>query len=531
MFSDGLELDADVLVIGGGPAGTWAAWNAAQAGASVVLVDKGYCGSSGATAPSGTGVWVIPPTTEDREKAKAQREALGGYLADHDWMDRVLDRTWSNMELVEAWGYPFPHEDGKIVRRNLQGPEYMRLMRKVVARAGVKILDHSPALELLIDGSGNVAGARGVQRQEERDWTVRSGAVVIATGGCAFLSKALGTNNNTGDGYLFAGEAGAELSGMEFSSQYAVSTVFGSVTKTAHYSWAVFTNEAGEDIKAVKDGHHSAATIGRTLIHGPVYAQLIKAKERPEVQAFLRLAQPNFFLPFDRSGINPFNERFPVTLVLEGTVRGTGGIRITDATCASGVPGLYAAGDAATRERICGGFTGGGSHNAAWAMSSGSWAGEGAADFALRLGASRKTRRLTGAGTWKLADSDAAITTVKNEMLPLEKNMFRTDAGLRTALAVLNGLWASGTPQTAKVIGGAREAQRSREAAALAATARWAYTSALARTESRGMHRRTDFPQIDPLQQHHQIVSGVDAIALRYEHPTPRLPVAELVSA
>jgi succinate dehydrogenase/fumarate reductase flavoprotein subunit len=531
MFSDGLELDADVLVIGGGPAGTWAAWNAAQTGASVVLVDKGYCGSSGATAPSGTGVWVIPPTTEDREKAKAQREALGGYLADHDWMDRVLDRTWSNMELVEAWGYPFPREDGAAVRRNLQGPEYMRLMRKVVARAGVKILDHSPALELLVDSNGQVAGARGVQQQEERDWIVRSGAVVIATGGCAFLSKALGTNNNTGDGYLFAGEAGAELSGMEFSSQYAVSTVFGSVTKTAHYSWAVFTNEAGEDIKAVKDGHHSAATIGRTLINGPVYAQLIKAKERPEVQAFLRLAQPNFFLPFDRSGINPFTERFPVTLVLEGTVRGTGGIRITDATCASRVPGLFAAGDAATRERICGGFTGGGSHNAAWAMSSGSWAGEGAAAFALRLGTARKARRLTGAGTSKFVDSHAAIATVKNEILPLEKNMFRTDTGLRSSLAVLNGLWASAIPETAGAGGGAREAQRSREAAALAATARWAYTSALARTESRGMHRRTDFPQLDPLQQRHQIVSGVDRIALRYELPVPRLPAAELVSA
>ena len=38
---------------------------------------------------------------------------------------------------------------------------------------------------------------------------------------------------------------------------------------------------------------------------------------------------------------------------------------------------LYAAGDAATRELICGGFTGGGSHNAAWAISSGTWAGPG----------------------------------------------------------------------------------------------------------------------------------------------------------
>ena len=46
-------LSADVLVVGGGPAGTWAAIKAAQAGADVVLVDKGRCGSSGATASVG----------------------------------------------------------------------------------------------------------------------------------------------------------------------------------------------------------------------------------------------------------------------------------------------------------------------------------------------------------------------------------------------------------------------------------------------------------------------------------------------
>jgi succinate dehydrogenase/fumarate reductase flavoprotein subunit len=40
----------DVLVIGGGMAGAWAATAAARAGASVVLVDKGYCGTSGVTA-------------------------------------------------------------------------------------------------------------------------------------------------------------------------------------------------------------------------------------------------------------------------------------------------------------------------------------------------------------------------------------------------------------------------------------------------------------------------------------------------
>ena len=74
----------------------------------------------------------------------------------------------------------------------------------------------------------------------------------------------------------------------------------------------------------------------------------------------MRLGQPNFFLTFDRLGIDPFTQRFPITLLLEGTVRGTGGIRIVDDECATTVPGLFAAGDAATRELICGGFTGGG---------------------------------------------------------------------------------------------------------------------------------------------------------------------------
>ena len=63
---------------------------------------------------------------------------------------------------------------------------------------------------------------------------------------------------------------------------------------------------------------------------------------------------------------SPTSSRSPCWL--EGTVRGTGGVRIADVDCATDVPGLYAAGDTATRELICGGFTGGGSHNAAWAI-------------------------------------------------------------------------------------------------------------------------------------------------------------------
>jgi succinate dehydrogenase/fumarate reductase flavoprotein subunit len=69
----------DVVIVGGGPAGTWAALTAAQAGADVLLLDKGYCGTSGPTASGGTGVWYVQPEPAAREKAMASREALGGY--------------------------------------------------------------------------------------------------------------------------------------------------------------------------------------------------------------------------------------------------------------------------------------------------------------------------------------------------------------------------------------------------------------------------------------------------------------------
>src|ERR1700710_2068582 len=89
-----VEFDADVLVIGGGPAGTWAAVNAAEQGARVVLADKGFCGPSGATAAAGTGVWYVDPKPALREAAMANREKLGGHLQDRRWMTRVLARHY-----------------------------------------------------------------------------------------------------------------------------------------------------------------------------------------------------------------------------------------------------------------------------------------------------------------------------------------------------------------------------------------------------------------------------------------------------
>jgi succinate dehydrogenase/fumarate reductase flavoprotein subunit len=508
--------DADVLVIGGGPAGAWAAIGASARGAKVLLVDKGFCGTSGATAPSGTGVWHVAPEHNARELAKASRFKLGGELAEPAWMDRVLEQTWIQSEQLAQWGYPFPVDElGEERRTSLQGPEYMRVLRKRVKTGGTRILDHSPALELLIDELGVVAGAKGVHRQADETWIAKAGSVVIATGGCAFLSNALGCNVLTGDGQLMAAEAGASFSGMEFSNAYGLGPAFASVTKSLFYTWATFYDEAGSVIEGAGSSH-GRGVIAKTLETQPVYACLDRADA--DIRAWMRRAQPNFFLPFDRRGIDPFTQHFPVTLRLEGTVRGTGGLHLVDETCATSVEGLYAAGDAATRELICGGFTGGGSHNAAWAMSSGFWAGAGAADHARAQRPALAARRLFLAGSVALRDgespatfdSEAVIRAVQREVFPTQRNWTRSADLLEDSLTRLDALWrhVSG----ARAAPGVREAVRAREAAAMLANSRWMYRSALQRKETRGMHRRQDHPAADPAQRHRLLSGGLDEV-------------------
>ncbi|MBU7585987.1 MAG: FAD-binding protein, partial [Nostoc sp. TH1S01] len=174
-------------------------------------------------------------------------------------------------------------------------------------------------------------------------------------------------------------------------------------------------------------------------------------------------------------------------------------------------------GDAATRELICGGFTGGGSHNAAWAISSGYWAGNSAAQYALNLGQQANQRRVRSVGEAALqpkAENASSpninefIQAVQAEVFPYNRNYFRTEKGLTESLTNLNSLWqiiSDTHVEDSQLI-------RAREAAAMVATARWMYNSALERKETRGMHKHQDYPQQDANQQHYLISGGLDQV-------------------
>lgn len=501
----GIALQADVLVAGGGPAGTWAALSAARAGARVVLVDKGYCGTSGAAAASNNNVWYVPDR-DDYARHFDERFSAGGCLSERGWTERVLEGAARQLRLLETLGYPFPRrEDGTPNLATLRGPDYMRFMRQQIRRAGVTILDHAPLLALCRDEmDGSVTGAWGECRDGVR-WRVAAGATVIATGGCAFLGGALGTHVCTGDGHLAAGEAGASFSGMEFSNQYGLAAAFSSVTKGLPFVWARYSRSDGSEIGI--DEEDAFIPVAKVLVDEPVFAVFDRAT--PEIERWLRSGQANAFLPYDRMGIDPFRQRFPVGLRIEGTVRGTGGIHLADADCGTGVPGLYAAGDVASREPVVGGRTGGGSPNAAWAIATGTRAGGAASRHAASHGGAMTvaTAVARDGGMLALADSRVARETLEQAVWPLRINLFREGRRLASALQVIDDALVEPPLSGASVAAG-------RSARALLYVAKLAYTSALARRESRALHRRADYPEREPAAWR-QIVSGVDALAVQ----------------
>jgi succinate dehydrogenase/fumarate reductase flavoprotein subunit len=513
-----LSLETDVLVIGGGMAAAWAAISATREGAAVTLVDKGYVGTSGVTATAGPGHWFVPPDPEKRTAAIEQRQSIAFGLGEPDWMARVIDQTYTTLPGLAPF-YKFCVNDaGQTVYGAVRGPEYMRALRQMAEHLGVRILDHSPALELLRHADGAVAGAKGYRRQAGEAWNIRAGGVVLATGGCAFYSRLLGSQTNTGDGYLMAAEAGAELSGMEFSSHYTIAPAFSTMARGMSYAYATYYGADKKPLDLPKQAGRNRA-LARAMLEGPVYCDLGLMPQ--DIRDRLPTISPNVLPPFERRGINPFTDKFPVTLLAEGTIRGMGGIKLIDQDCQTDVPGLYAAGDAASRERVTGAISGGGSVNSAWALSSGTWAGRAAARRARTqgTGAERTAESIGQAG---LAPRRAApldpmeiIKIARHEAIHYDRNYFRTEQKLNRSLSLLDGLWHT---VRASLHGEGAGAIRAREAAAIVASARWSFTAALHRRESRGMHARMDFPEQNARYEQRQTLSGIDQISSSFQN-------------
>ncbi|MDX2914224.1 fumarate reductase/succinate dehydrogenase flavoprotein subunit [Streptomyces griseiscabiei] len=237
------ELTCDVLVIGGGTAGTMAALTAAEHGANVLLLEKAHVRHSGALAMGMDGVnnAVIPGRAEPDDYVAEITRANDG-IVDQSTVRQTATRGFDMVRRLESYGVKFEkdelgeyavrqvHRSGSYVLPMPEGKDVKKVLyrqlRRREMRERIRIENRVMPVRVLTAGEGaerRAVGAVGFNTRSGAFVTVRAGAVILATGACGrlglpasgYLYGTYENPTNAGDGYAMAYHAGAELTGIE----------------------------------------------------------------------------------------------------------------------------------------------------------------------------------------------------------------------------------------------------------------------------------------------------------------------------
>ncbi|MER5434231.1 fumarate reductase/succinate dehydrogenase flavoprotein subunit [Streptomyces sp. NPDC002588] len=238
-LTDAEELACDVLVIGGGTAGTMAALTAAEHGADVLLLEKAHVRHSGALAMGMDGVnnAVVPGRAEPDDYVAEITRANDG-IVDQSTVRQTATRGFAMVQRLESYGVKFEkdehgeyavrqvHRSGSYVLPMPEGKDVKKVLyrqlRRREMRERIRIENRVMPVRVLTAG-GRAVGAAGFNTRTGRFVTVRAGAVILATGACGrlglpasgYLYGTYENPTNAGDGYAMAYHAGAELTGIE----------------------------------------------------------------------------------------------------------------------------------------------------------------------------------------------------------------------------------------------------------------------------------------------------------------------------
>ncbi|RMF07979.1 MAG: FAD-dependent oxidoreductase, partial [Candidatus Neomarinimicrobiota bacterium] len=201
---DPLTHPCDVLVIGGGMAGLFAAVKAHDAGANVLLVSKGRLGSSGQT-PFAKGIFAYDPqsagVTIDQFVAAVSRSALG---SNHPVFTRQLaEHSRERVEELKAWGF-------------FDSPLYHNAFRTPIDARGIPVLERIMITHLLKDGD-RIAGAAGFSLDEQEVHFFQAKSVILCTGAGGFKPNGFPICDLTHDGTVMAYRIGARVTGKEWN--------------------------------------------------------------------------------------------------------------------------------------------------------------------------------------------------------------------------------------------------------------------------------------------------------------------------
>ena len=223
-------LRTDVLVIGGGAAGANAALKAADRGARVVMVVKGFLGKSGCSIFASHLPYYDESTAEKAsDRFRYAVRYYNHYLTDQEHVRRMGQymRTEFHAELERLGVYWLRGEDDRpltppnrvpIVVANKQGasgPVIMEKRRREILHRGIPVLEENAATALLVD-DGRVVGATVLDYRHGRVSVVLAGATILATGHSDYLAaRATATREQSVDGIAMAIRIGAEMANLE----------------------------------------------------------------------------------------------------------------------------------------------------------------------------------------------------------------------------------------------------------------------------------------------------------------------------
>jgi succinate dehydrogenase/fumarate reductase flavoprotein subunit len=542
-----MHIETDVLVIGAGGAGMYAALEAARAGAAVVLADRSLIGRGGATvmAQMTVAAALAEQTPDHWEHHLTDTLAAGRGLCDERLAALLCEDGPHRLREMDRWKVGWAREDGHIKQAQAPGhdrprcayvdflstgPAVSRTLRaQLIAASGIRRIGELVIVDIAIR-DGVACGATALHLPSGEAVTLAAKAVVIATGGLTGLYRRNSASANMGgDGYALALRAGAELIGMEFVQFFPIGHLAPRLVGMDPIMWDPFRYKLGgkllnaemrefEQDYATQDTRSDGRyVLTRDLATYAITREVEAGRGSPAGGAYLSFQhvpeadiRRAFGPVVDRLAANGIDlSKRPIEVAPIAHYH-MGGVRV-DATLRTAVPGLYACGEAV-------GGAGGANRLSGNAITEalvfGAHAGRHAARHALQgtslwcpQAAHGALDLLRGA---KRRDAPNPATLVRDlkALMADEVGPFRTREGLQSALRAIARLKSE--------IG---EAPFSSATAFDPALVDWldlrnmllvaqsVAVPALARTESRGAHQREDHPGLDDAWCVNQIVA------------------------
>jgi succinate dehydrogenase / fumarate reductase flavoprotein subunit len=222
MRHEPMHVDTDVLIIGSGGAGMYAAITAARAGCSVLLADRSLIGRGGATVMAQmTVAAALSSETPDHWRHHYDDTlAAGRGLCDERLAGLVCEEGPECIREMDEWGVGWARKDGRIAQAFAPGhdrprcvyvdflntgPAVSKTLRGVINRAGgIRKAGDLLIVDLVCQG-GEVAGAVALHLTGAAAVTIAAKATILATGGLTRLYRRNSASANMGgDGYALA---------------------------------------------------------------------------------------------------------------------------------------------------------------------------------------------------------------------------------------------------------------------------------------------------------------------------------------